>query len=683
MGKSSLIDRYAQICEKNGDGQFLVLKIDWEEYSNLHFDSSIDIMDIIANEIGKHPKYKEEFGQELNAYKQFREQTRHILKKIADAEEEVRSMSMSFADHSSIESHEFQGDPSLVAATVEAGSKAFKKETDQHDRWLHSRLSSDEVKIYKNLQRETSIMCVRMLESIAVKTPMLLLSDTCEHIERFNGWLRDGLIFHGSDRIIYVVAGRNDHSDFFRDRLPEEIIREIKLKSFSVLDTEDYLRARGINVAGTDIVDTVHRISRGVPLAVKVMAKALSEQQDISRVFGGVADIPIIAKDQIVREVTRRFLRYCMGSEHDDNKVRVTKAQARSHIYTLALMRQHTNRTYRDQILKAVWGERQRVITGSDIDDILLSLADRYSFIFGSSADIHPTVKDFILMALRDQSVPRGDTDEINKRIYDFVNMKLNNFHGEPEELYGGRDYQEYCLDKLNHLLWIDEREAIRFLVDTYIKAMVVNKEFGNALMGILSEDVREHLTDDHQQVIWALQNVSSWTGGSQEQLSMAFRVEQMLLDWLSREGKVRVHLLQAKDLSRKGRKGIRRAVSALERADELCEKHGDMKQIRAEAAVRVATALADIGKSKEATALVQRVLALEPANIQANLLLGRLLYGNGDFAGAVEVYETAMRNGSKNPTLQRELTRARQLLSVRKLNANVNSLFANGASSL
>src|SRR5207249_1952936 len=138
-----------------------------------------------------------------------------------------------------------------------------------------------------------------------------------------------------------------------------------------------------------------------------------------------LAQTPLLGKEEVVGEVTRRFLRYCMETKEDAPNVRHSKSLDRSRIYALALMRPHTDRVHRQRMLKVVWGDSEKGITEQQIDSVLQDLASRYSFILGPSADMHPTVRKFINMALRDQSIPRGTTTEINNLAYSFATTKM------------------------------------------------------------------------------------------------------------------------------------------------------------------------------------------------------------------------------------------------------------------
>lgn len=656
MGKTTLFDRFAEICHEKGGKKLVVIKIDWEDYKTQPINSSMDIMDIIYGRISNA------FYKEMKLYRETHEKKEQVRRKADKAREEFGPLVSTFAENLS----KVTGTGSVGKTAIEQGvhSLATKlaESEDQINEWVQRKLTSQEFTLYKNPQLEMSKAFVAGFKDIAEQRPIVLMFDTYEHIDRYNGWVRDGLIRHGSHRIIYVISGRNDHTATYRDIFPEELIHEAILKSFSRLDVEDYLRAWDIPVSDK-LNETVSKITRGVPLAVKAVAKVLYDHIDIQNVFGDLAAIPLLEKEQIIGEVTRRFLRYCMGTHEDTDGMRASKALDRNRIYTLALIRQHSDRTHREKILKTLWQDSEGEISEEQVEVILQDLALQYSFIFDSSADMHPTVKKFIRMSLRDQHIPRGATTKINRRAYEFAATKMATIKGDAGDLYRREDFQEYCLDCLNHLLWIDSHEAMRFLAKHFVSAMEANPEFSKELLTIISEDAYEHLSDEHKRVVWALRNVATWTGGTPEQVAAAEKVREMLFAWLDREDQIRAYLLRAKDMSRRGKKGIKQALMALEQAEQLCETPDEMGLVRVEVSVKVAEALANIGRVKRAISLLQKSVTIDSTNPQAYMLLGRLLFRNGDIEKAIETYETALSVGIRGSYLTNELQKMRELI--------------------
>jgi len=656
MGKTTLADRFVEICRDEGGKDLIIIKIDWVNYRNYRIESSIEMMDIIY---GLLPS---EFDDDMKLYKEFRELRENVRKKADDAAKEFDALASAGGAVASLVPGVGSVGKAVIEEAIKAGAKLVAAVEDRRNEWIQRKLTPHEFSLYKRSQLETSKIFVDCLSKIAEKKPIVLLFDTYEDVEHYRGWVRDGLIRHGSTRVVYVISGRQDHTAFFRDFFPEDLVYEVKLKSFFKPDIEDYLQAWNIPISDT-LVEMVENISHGVPLAVKAIAEALIRRIDIQTVFGDIADIPFLNKEQVIGEVTRRFLSYCMDTEEDSPEIRQNKSKDRFRIYTLALVRQHEDIAYHEQLLKSIWDASDYGVTESQIDSILDDLTSRYSFIFGPAAEIHPTVKEFINMALRDHSIPRGATTDINNRAYDFATTKMEGMKGDPEALYRRKEYQEYCLDCLNHLLWKDSHAAVRFLAKHFVRSLGANRKFSQSLLGIISEDAREHLSDEHRGVIWALENIGNWAEGTQEQVSVAETISTMLSEWLEREDQIILHMRQANHRLRGGRKGIHGALKELEVAERLCKAPDEMGQERARTYVRVAEALSDIGRPKQAVSLLQKAIEMSSPNLQAYRLLGKLWYRTGDIENAIETYEAAQEKGVPSGPLLEDLENWRTFL--------------------
>jgi len=657
MGKTELLKRFAEISHEEGGDNLTLIRIDWDEYQSEPINSSIDIMDSIYKQISN------DFDEEMQPYRAACEERESVQIKASQVRDELPSHVLTFTDQLSVPTSGFIGKAEIETATQSVTRKLVDL-ADQINEQIRGKLSSHEYDVYMRPQLELSKAFVQGLKNIAEQKPIILMFDTYEHLDRYNAWIRDGLIHKGSDRIIYVISGRNDHTAFYSHRFQEELLYSIKLREFSRLDIEDYLQTRNIT-ASPSVVESVFKVSRGVPLAVKAIAKVLKERKDFQEIFGDLAQTPLRGMEEIVGEVTRRFLRYCMETKEDALDVRHSKSLDRSRIYALALMRQHSDRLHRERLLKIVWGDAEKGITEQQIDTLLQDLAFRYSFILGPSADMHPTVRKFIKMALRDQSIPRGTTTEINNLAYSFATTKMQAITGDPVDLYRRKDYQEYCLDCLNHLLWIDPREAMLFLAKHTVKALSANRKFSDELLKIVKdEETYEYLSDEHKRIIWALESVATWSGGTPEQFSAAEEVRALLFEWLDREEKITLHLRNAGNVLRMGRRGVQRALEELKEAEKLCLGSDEMGRIRAETYVKVAETLYNIGRIQEAISLLKRSIELESSNAYAYALLGRVLFRSGDIEKALEAYETASSMDISDAYIDKELQQLRALIA-------------------
>lgn len=660
IGKTSLVNRFAQICREECGETVHIIKIDWEEYANQVIDSSIDIMDILYGQLAK------DHEKEMKRYRETREQKDAVLKKVEYAREEFASLAAVAGEIGATMSGTGSIGKAAIEETIHMGGKLIEAAGNRRNRWIKQRLTPTEFRLYDSLQLEMSKAFVDSINTVAQKKPVVLLFDTYELIDKFNGWMRDGLMMYGSDRLMYVIAGRHDHSNFFLDKISEELIHQAPLKRFSKIDIKDYLESRKID-SPVAVVESVFGVSQGVPLAVKAVANVLADSTLVfDKVFGDLPSYTISDDEKVISTVTRRFLKYCLEDKSDSSELRQSKSEDRYYIYSLALVRQHQERSHRDQTLKAIWNTREKGLSEERIGSILEDLSSRYSFIFGEKADIHPTVRDFMLRALRDQSIPRGATNEINRSAYDFSTTKLAGMSADPQNLYRRTDFREYLLDSLHHLIWFDEREAVHLLTNHFIIALDIHREFAEELLRLFSDDVLIHLSEEHKSIVWALTNIISWNLDSVEQVELTSRIKDLLTEWLERENQIRLNLRNAKAISRRGTAGAQRAIELLGIAESLCETPTEMAQERAEALVQVAQEMTLRRQSKfidQAIVLLSKSLRLTPHNRQPYLLLGQILYNKGDIQGAADLYRNALQIGIDDVGIPEKLAEMNRLL--------------------
>jgi tetratricopeptide (TPR) repeat protein len=644
MGKTSLLSQYEKIAQDVWPDGLLHIAIDFNLISR-KLQSSQEIMKQIADEL------LSEHEPELRTFRDLYSLIHAIKVKI-----------------------EFSSKRATVPTKNEVGEKAAYAVHQEIQRGLERRehcyeieqelegyLTPVELDTYRNRQLLLSKAFVSCIGKVAAKRPIFVIFDSCEAVKDYQTWFRDGLITHGSNKIIYALAGRDDQSEIYRQTLSEELLREVKLRKFSKLDIEDYLSSHGVMPPFESLLTQITNITRGIPLAVKALVSICRINGDLDN-FNSIAQIPAENAECVVAEVTQRFLNYCLDKDSDGEEARRSKAEDRFLIYTLALLRKHNSRAYRDQILRAAWGERIRATTEEDIDSILNALGKRYSFVFGPSAAMNEVVQEFIQRALRDQSIPRGPLSYINDKITSFLGLRMSTFKGTAADVLS-KDYQSYALDYINHWLWLDEEKSVRFLVDNYIKGLDLDREFSSSLLGCISEDARSHLTSDHRKILWALENLSSWIAKNYKEDAETERIEAILKTWLTREGRVLYLLRHVKQLSYGGKNALYLALKQLKEADELCKEFDDLLESRAEAFVRVGTALAFRGKDREAEACARRCLEFDSSNIQASLLLGRILCNAGKWKEATELYEEAIEKGTAISQIRSELDQIRGLL--------------------
>jgi len=348
MGKTTLLNRFEEICKEAANTEIIVVKIDWDEFKRSPIGSTTEIMEIV---LGRVPS---EFTNELRKFKDIREQRNKVRTTTEMARKEYTEPVSAFAEVVSTLTATGSLGKKIIEETVHLGSKGLSEAIDKFDEYLQSRLTAQEFALYKNPQLEMSKAFVDSINSISERKPLVLMFDTYELIDKYDNWVRE-VIKRSSPKILYVIAGRHDHKKNYSDIFPEELIYGTQLENFSKHDIKDYLDGYHWGqkiVISAELLDMIDHISRGVPLAVKAIAEAINRGKEIDTIFGDLSKTPFLSKEEIINGVTRRFLSYCMESKGDAEDERKRKSIDRSRIYAIALMRQHRDRTHRNQILR-------------------------------------------------------------------------------------------------------------------------------------------------------------------------------------------------------------------------------------------------------------------------------------------------------------------------------------------
>ena len=253
------------------------------------------------------------------------------------------------------------------------------------------------------------------LRQAAAKSPLLLLLDTCEVLSAdLDRWLRrlliplcrdetPVLVLIGS-RLIPDVAVPAGSREGWQEELPRDRFRPVAFAEavrFSIEEIETALRTLPRPVTGDigELAAQLHRITRGVPLAVRAVLDLHTDGDDDS-VLGDLAkpddDEPLEegeAVRKVVGTVARRML-YHLAPERRPERVDDLRD-----IIALALL-QRADET----VLKHLW-------PGQRVRDRLRDLGGRYALLSGG--DLHATVRHFLRRHWRDEDERPRIFDEV------------------------------------------------------------------------------------------------------------------------------------------------------------------------------------------------------------------------------------------------------------------------------
>ena len=347
--------------------------------------------------------------------------------------------------------------------------------------------NAKEAALYKSPETQLAHHLVKAIVDAASDEPLLIVFDTCEWLSlSLEESLRDLIVCPAVEQgsgLIFIVSGRfsqyrertvedsnGNHKTVkgYADRLADSPPIVWDLSAFADPEVVDYLRESELEPT-PELIGFVQRLARGVPFAVQLVTEALLKlgpervKQDFPPKNAEEYD-----SQEMVTQVVRRFLRYCMDNAADENRLRA-----------LALLR-----TRDDAALRAVWNlkpeEKPR--------QILADLEARYSFV-RPDGSLHDVVREFLRDSLR------GDDRETAHLLGQIAATHYRPlWEGETADMYVLADrmaeerWRGLTLDVLNALCWSNETEAVRFLAGRAVEGLEFNWAFAKGLIKLARE---------------------------------------------------------------------------------------------------------------------------------------------------------------------------------------------------
>lgn len=664
MGKSTLANRLAEIArEATWRKPAKTFVVDWELY-DIH--SSIDMMDLLASVIER------EFPKTFRRYEDKRKQQDEVKRKVNDAREKYGPLVSSSAEMLKAIAPIGEVGKIAVEEFVHSAASELAKAEDHFSKLLRQTLNPEEFKLYRRPQLELSKAFVSGLVEAASTHPILFLFDTYEVVERFDSWLREGLIkntINESAGVMFIISGREDHVVAYRSTLPEEFVYDRLLRGFSPLDIADYLSIRLrrwsslSDSARQTLVDQVTRITKGVPFAVDVLATAINSDENIEQAFGDLEDLHLDIR-QVAEATARRFLKYCLDVSDDSEEEKTRKRRDRDYIYTYALLRSYEDLSVQDRIVDVIWKKSNGYDSVlPDVGAVQDYLKQQYSFMFSTSGVMHPIVRQFVRKALRDGSLPRGNLSKLNAVAITYFELKLSELKGDYQTKLRSIAWQENTLNLLNHLFWQGRyEEGFRLLVNVVVaSSLYAYFDFRDRVIGLLRNDheVRSHIPIEYDAVLQSLLSMSELVGNQSGNTTPALlQFQRILFSWLDQEISLLNDLSQVEDLARAGR--LEEALTLLRDTDRRCAD-GEFSEERAKAFMLLGNKFAGRDKAKIVEELMTRAVALDQNNALAYVGLGDFYLGQHQLEKAVKYFHQAYELNDTSFT-RRKYLRALQL---------------------
>jgi tetratricopeptide (TPR) repeat protein len=348
------------------------------------------------------------------------------------------------------------------------------------------KITRAEAMLFRHPALALAARLVVALKRVARRRPVVIALDNLEVIVPLEPFLRDHLVLPTTNTpLIWILSGRYNLADErlvevngvkqdykgYRDLLGENPPVVWDMSIFSDADLREYLEAeaerRQIALEiDESLIDAVKSTSSGVPLVVEMVADALfsMERTDFLREF--VLDDKTLLPAGRLEQITTRFLRYCLNSEDDLERVQ-----------GLALLHKGAD----EAVLHAVWN----LLPGQSARELLNDLRLRYAFVL--SDGLHDAVYDFVRRELRTLKHYRQVRDRLSKRAVSHYQAEWSRREAEVSDdpLLRVRDprWQRTVRDLLNALLWYDPDEAIQFLLPRFVEGLGFDRPFAEGLL--------------------------------------------------------------------------------------------------------------------------------------------------------------------------------------------------------
>jgi tetratricopeptide (TPR) repeat protein len=473
---------------------------------------------------------------------------------------------------------------------------------------------------------------------LAEQSPLVLALDTYELADRHHDWLVE-LYFEVGDQVLLLLAGRNavhkgDHHErrFSKEYRPLVQSYDLGHASFSDEEVRQFVEQTLGRAPDDENVERIQQISRGVPLAVEALAGALKDNGDL-RMFVEL-DTRSAERNEIIRRITNRFMRYAVEDSKRDSADDKTRKQAdRTAIRGLALLQRPD-----PELICALWA-----CDDQTVESRISTLGSRHSFVFAraGSFELHDLVRQFIREDLWHTKSKQFEWPRLRdglRRVLALVEARLAPYLTTPrEESYDTAEFREAVLDRLNLLLWLDELdEAKRWLLNRWLEARHYHRKLANDLGELLNEltpsqtiwrKIQQALDpeDDWQPRFAALEPFINLLEPHPHMLHYYLWADQNEVFWVSDED----------DLQQ-----INQKIALLERARCLDPEFTLSIERLAEALSRRARYYAWEGKEyNKAITDLDYILQLNPNNKAIFFDRGAAKYELNDYKGSIEDY--------------------------------------------
>lgn len=536
---------------------------------------------------------------------------------------------------------------------------------------MSSRLAQEEYELIVNPHKylaRTLGACFKSLTErgmLRSAKPLIITFDTYEEIDRLDHLLRDLIISSGKN-VLWILCSRNDLSirrEIGRESIPG--YRDVWERRFVKIDVEamarvyirQYLEATLPEQTFNDEdIEAISRVTRGIPLAFHLATEMFVQHNSIKEIVGDT-ETPIPAK-YIVREMTRRYLKYAINNEAD-----------RIALYALALARGD------EDLLRAML--RPNDDAGFDLHQHLSELHSKYRSIWLDEKRLpdEPT-----LFLIEDLKSKRGDNwvIKLNQSAVETLYSRIAKLEVDLpclEDRCDNEDWVQTVITLCYHLFWLDEDHAWRWLIPRLVEGIAYNSQLVRGLINIADEWKDQFKTVTSKKRIKLIKTGIESKG---YEFSLLEKLESLSeRGWLSGDNEQeRLTILEwkrADTLFEKDR--FDDTFTIIKRAHRKLSQEcvGILPKLLADIFIKLGLKYILLNNKKRAKECFEHSINLNPSYSDPHSMLGMVHLEQGDYKQAISCFEHSISLDPEDPNphnylgnlyyLLNEFDKARQCL--------------------
>jgi tetratricopeptide (TPR) repeat protein len=316
------------------------------------------------------------------------------------------------------------------------------------------------------------------LRDLSERKALVIILDHYEIVTSCSSWIRRAMLASGP-RVLWIVAARLEAEEeagsrgelaAFVDTIPEQNLRIIEMSTFKRKTIEEELEQRNVLSTDKGTLEGIEELTRGIPLAVSLVSKMLSQGDDLSDIGRAVTKQGDTTR--LVRELAERYLIHTIEDP----------ALAADAPLLLGLSLLYVDRGDPD-ILRGIWGDQV------EVERTLSDLSQRHDFVLSGSRRLHQLVRDTFRRYLLD-GVRRPERRSANERAAEIGLRRANDCVSNAKSWEENVAKEEWRLNTATwiwHSFWVDNSAGFDALLEVFPAAVLLHRVFAHELVQIAS----------------------------------------------------------------------------------------------------------------------------------------------------------------------------------------------------